>query len=54
MKREIWRNDPAVETAALIEDLLDRGVLADGKHLYKQPGCCVAGCEVPPPPSVAE
>jgi len=55
MKREIWRNYPVTEKAALIEDLLDRGVLADGRRVSKQPGrCCVTGCEVPPLPSAAE
>jgi 4-hydroxybutyryl-CoA dehydratase / vinylacetyl-CoA-Delta-isomerase len=55
MKREIWRNYPVAEKAALIEDLLDRGVLADGRRVSKQPGrCCVTGCEVPPLPNAAE
>jgi 4-hydroxybutyryl-CoA dehydratase/vinylacetyl-CoA-Delta-isomerase len=55
MKREIWRNYPVSEKTALIEDLLDRGVLADGRRVSKQPGrCCVTGCEVPPLPNAAE
>ena len=33
MKREIWRNYPVGERNALVEDLLDRGVLADGRRL---------------------
>lgn len=48
MKREIWRNYPVMEKVALVESLLDRGVLADGPRVGKQPGrCCVTGCEVP-------
>ena len=48
MKREIWRNYPVMEKVALVESLLDRGVLADGPRVSKQPGrCCVTGCEVP-------
>lgn len=48
MKREIWRNYPVMEKVELVESLLDRGVLADGSRVSKQPGrCCVTGCEVP-------
>jgi len=48
MKREIWRNYPVMEKAELVERLLDRGVVADGRRVSKQPGrCCPAGCEVP-------
>lgn len=48
MKREIWRNYPVKEKAALVEELLDRGVLADGSRPSKQPGrCCATGCETP-------
>lgn len=48
MKREIWRNYPVMEKVALVESLLDRGVLADGSRVSKQPGrCCVTGCEAP-------
>lgn len=48
MKREIWRNYPVSEKVALVEDLLERGVLADGRRVSKQPGrCCATGCEVP-------
>ena len=55
MKREIRRNYSVGEKTALIEDLLDRGVLADGRRVSKQPGrCWVTGCEVPPLPSAAE
>ena len=53
MKREIWRNYPVRDRTALVERLLDRGVLADGKGSRardRQPGrCCVTGCEVPTP-----
>lgn len=48
MKREIWRNYPVMEKAELVEKLLDRGVLDDGRRVSKQPGrCCATGCEVP-------
>jgi len=44
MKREIWRNYPVTEKIALVEDLLDRGLLADGTRVSKQPGrCCATG-----------
>lgn len=50
MKREIWRNYPVMEKVELVESLLDRGVLADGSRVSKQPGrCCVTGCETPAP-----
>ena len=50
MKREIWRNYPVEEKAAVVEQLLDRGVLDEGKRVTKQPGrCCATGCEVPEP-----
>ncbi len=55
MKREIWRNYPVMEKVALVESLLDRGVLADGRPVSKQPGrCCATGCEVPELPKAAE
>jgi 4-hydroxybutyryl-CoA dehydratase/vinylacetyl-CoA-Delta-isomerase len=48
MKREIWRNYPVPEKTALVEELLDRGMLEDGRRGSKQPGrCCPIGCEVP-------
>lgn len=48
MKREIWRNYPVMEKRALVEGLLDRGVLDQGQRADKQPGrCCATGCEVP-------
>jgi 4-hydroxybutyryl-CoA dehydratase/vinylacetyl-CoA-Delta-isomerase len=56
MKREIWRNYPVMEKVELVESLLDRGVLDDGRRrVSKQPGrCCAAGCEVPELPAAAE
>jgi len=55
MKREIWRNYPVGEKTQLVEELLDRGVLADGRRVSKQPGrCCATGCEVPALPEAAE
>jgi len=54
MKREIWRNYPVMEKVALVESLLDRGVVADGRRVSKQPGrCCATGCEAPVLPSQA-
>jgi 4-hydroxybutyryl-CoA dehydratase/vinylacetyl-CoA-Delta-isomerase len=48
MKREIWRNYPVMEKVELVETLLDRGVLDEGRRVSKQPGrCCTTGCEVP-------
>jgi len=48
MKREIWRNYPVMEKRELVEKLLDRGVMADGTRVSKQPGrCCTEGCHVP-------
>lgn len=50
MKREIWRNYPVQDRVALVERLLDRGVLDEGQRTSKQPGrCCATGCEVPEP-----
>jgi 4-hydroxybutyryl-CoA dehydratase / vinylacetyl-CoA-Delta-isomerase len=52
MKREIWRNYPVMEKMDLVETLLDRGVLDEGRRLSKQPGrCCATGCEVPELPA---
>jgi 4-hydroxybutyryl-CoA dehydratase/vinylacetyl-CoA-Delta-isomerase len=54
MKREIWRNYPVNEKIEVVEQLLDRGVLADGRRVSKQPGrCCATGCEVPAIPAEA-
>ena len=48
MKREIWRNYPVGEKVELVQQLLDRGLTADGTRPSKQPGrCCPTGCEVP-------
>ena len=51
MKREIFRQYPLEEKAALVEDLLERGV--GGRRITKtdaQPGrCCAVGCHVPEP-----
>ena len=55
MKREIWRNYPVMEKMELVEALLDRGALDEGKRVSKQPGrCCATGCEVPAPLESAE
>jgi 4-hydroxybutyryl-CoA dehydratase/vinylacetyl-CoA-Delta-isomerase len=56
MKREIWRQYPVADQVALVERLLDRGVLADPSRPMsrrRQPGrCCALGCEAPDvPPS---
>lgn len=48
MKREIWRNYPVYEKQELVERLLDRGVLDEGKRVSRQPGrCCAKGCQAP-------
>lgn len=53
MKREIWRNYPVAEKVGLVERLLDRGLVADGRRVAGQPGrCCTTGCTVPPPPAL--
>ena len=50
MKREIWRNYPLAEKRELVSDLLDRGILAEGRRVSRQPGrCCAAGCQPPAP-----
>lgn len=55
MKREIWRNYPVMEKVELVEMLLDRGVLDDGRRVSKQPGrCCATGCEVPALPAATD
>lgn len=54
MKREIYRNYPIGSKVALVERLLDRGVLHDEKRAItqnRQPGkCCDTGCTVPGQP----
>ena len=50
MKREIWRNYPVAEKKEIVQQLMDRDMLArnDGKTSDKQPGrCCPIGCRVP-------
>jgi 4-hydroxybutyryl-CoA dehydratase/vinylacetyl-CoA-Delta-isomerase len=55
MKQEIWRQYPVGDKVALVERLLDRGVLAVGEGgetraitRNRQPGrCCDAGCSAP-------
>jgi len=53
MKMEIWRNYPLGSKVDLVERLLERGVLADGRRAItrnRQPGrCCAEGCMVPLP-----
>jgi 4-hydroxybutyryl-CoA dehydratase/vinylacetyl-CoA-Delta-isomerase len=45
MKREIWRNYPIADRRAVVERLLHRGLLDEGRRLSRQPGrCCAAGC----------
>jgi 4-hydroxybutyryl-CoA dehydratase/vinylacetyl-CoA-Delta-isomerase len=48
MKKEIFRRYPVAEKVELVENLLDRGILADAKKriaLGRQPGrCCAEGC----------
>jgi 4-hydroxybutyryl-CoA dehydratase/vinylacetyl-CoA-Delta-isomerase len=51
MKQEIWRHYPVGDKVALVERLLDRGVLADASRPItrnRQPGkCCAQGCTEP-------
>lgn len=51
MKHEIWRNYPLGNKVALVERLLERGVLHDETRTVtrnRQPGrCCDAGCTQP-------
>jgi 4-hydroxybutyryl-CoA dehydratase/vinylacetyl-CoA-Delta-isomerase len=55
MKREIWRNYDIPAKTEVVERLLDRGILSEGRRVSKQPGrCCATGCEVPPVPSAAD
>ena len=55
MKREIWRNYPVTDRAALVGRLLDRGVMDEGRRLSRQPGrCCVTGCQVPERGTIAQ
>ncbi len=51
MKQEIWRQYPVGDKVALVERLLDRGVLHDATRAItrnRQPGkCCDVGCSAP-------
>jgi 4-hydroxybutyryl-CoA dehydratase/vinylacetyl-CoA-Delta-isomerase len=51
MKQEIWRHYPLGDKVALVERLLDRGVLAGDDRAIgrnRQPGrCCDMGCTQP-------
>lgn len=50
MKKEIFRRYPVADRVELVENLLDRGMLADATRritLARQPGrCCVQGCAI--------
>ncbi|HRD91839.1 4-hydroxyphenylacetate 3-hydroxylase N-terminal domain-containing protein [Accumulibacter sp.] len=54
MKQEIWRNYPVGEKVALVERLLDRGLVDDPSRPIgrnRQPGrCCDSGCTQPGQP----
>ena len=54
LKQEIWRHYPLGDKVALVERLLERGVLADSNRPIlrnRQPGrCCDAGCRQPGQP----
>lgn len=54
MKQEIWRNYPVGDKVALVERLLERGVLASNDRPItrnRQPGrCCDQGCSAPGQP----
>jgi 4-hydroxybutyryl-CoA dehydratase/vinylacetyl-CoA-Delta-isomerase len=53
MRREVYRYYPLEERRALVERLLDRGVLDVGDKVSKQPGrCCPVGCQVPETPQL--
>lgn len=49
MKKEIFRRYPVAERVELVENLLDRGMLADARRritIGRQPGrCCAEGCK---------
>ena len=51
MKQEIWRNYPVGDKVALVERLLERGVLSSEDRAItrnRQPGrCCDQGCTQP-------
>ncbi len=53
MKRAIWRHYPVADQTALVERLLERGLLSDetSPKLRRQPGrCCAMGCQAPAAP----
>lgn len=54
MRREIYRYYPIEERRALVEKLLDRGLLSDQSDAAEdQPGkCCPVGCQVPETPNL--
>ncbi len=58
MKQEIWRNYPVGNKVALVERLLDRGVLDDPARKItanRQPGrCCDTGCLPPGKPVMVD
>ena len=49
MKKEIFRRYPIADRVEIVENLLDRGMLADARRriaIGRQPGrCCAAGCK---------
>jgi 4-hydroxybutyryl-CoA dehydratase/vinylacetyl-CoA-Delta-isomerase len=49
MKKEIFRRYPVADRVELVENLLDRGMLADARRrisIGRQPGrCCAEGCK---------
>jgi 4-hydroxybutyryl-CoA dehydratase/vinylacetyl-CoA-Delta-isomerase len=57
MKNEIFRRYPVADRVELVENLLDRGMLADATRrvsLARQPGrCCAQGCRQDPVPDGA-
>ena len=58
MKQEIWRHYPVGDKVALVERLLDRGVLHDETRAItqnRQPGkCCDTGCSAPGQPVMVD
>ena len=48
LKREIFKNYPIPDKAALVQMLIERGVHKDSAGDAKQPGqCCDTGCQPP-------
>jgi 4-hydroxybutyryl-CoA dehydratase / vinylacetyl-CoA-Delta-isomerase len=58
MKQEIWRNYPVGSKVALVERLLERGVVHDPQRAItqnRQPGkCCDMGCSAPGQPVMVD